>query len=100
MAKILFIGDIVGKPGRRALREVLPMWKEEYKPDAVIVNVENIAHGKGVTEATLENIDDLGIDCYTSGNHVFDKGELIWEQARAWIQVRLHSQNTHYRLAG
>ncbi len=76
MSKIIFIGDILGKPGRKALREVLPMWKTEYRPDAVIVNVENIAHGKGVTEATLENINDLGIDCFTSGNHVFDKGEL------------------------
>ena len=75
MAKILFIGDIIGKPGRKALRQVLPMWKEEYKPDAVIVNVENIAHGKGVTIPTLTNIEDLGIDCFTSGNHVFDKGE-------------------------
>jgi metallophosphoesterase (TIGR00282 family) len=79
MAKILFIGDIIGKPGRRALREVLPMWKVEYRPDAVIVNVENIAHGKGVTLTTLGNIEDLGIDCYTSGNHVFDKGHLSKE---------------------
>ncbi len=75
MAKILFIGDIIGKPGRQALRQVLPMWKEQYKPDAVVVNVENIAHGKGVTINTLQNIEDLGIDCYTSGNHVFDKKE-------------------------
>jgi calcineurin-like phosphoesterase len=74
--KILFIGDIVGKPGRKALREVLPEWKKLYQPDAVIVNVENMAHGKGVTEATMANIADLGIDCYTSGNHVFDKGEM------------------------
>jgi metallophosphoesterase (TIGR00282 family) len=79
MAKILFIGDIVGKPGRKALREVLPMWKQEYHPDAVIVNVENIAHGKGVTVNTMTNIEDLGIDCYTSGNHVFDKEALSKE---------------------
>ncbi len=76
MAKILFIGDIVGKGGREVLRQVLPQWKEKYKPDAVIVNVENMAHGKGVTLNTMAQIDDLGIDCYTSGNHVFDKGEL------------------------
>lgn len=79
MAKILFIGDIVGKPGRQALREVLPMWKKDYQPDAVVVNVENIAHGKGVTVNTLTNIEDLGIDCYTSGNHVFDKAGLSTE---------------------
>jgi 2',3'-cyclic-nucleotide 2'-phosphodiesterase len=76
VAKILFIGDIVGKPGRKILSEVLPQWKEKYKPDVVIVNVENMAHGKGVTMNTMNDIKDLGIDCYTSGNHVYDKGEL------------------------
>jgi metallophosphoesterase (TIGR00282 family) len=74
MSKILFIGDIIGKPGRKALKAVLPMWKEKYQPDAIIVNVENIAHGKGVTVQTLKEIDGLDIDCFTSGNHVFDKG--------------------------
>lgn len=79
MAKILFIGDIVGKPGRKALLEVLPQWKEEYRPDVTIVNVENIAHGKGVTPSTLAEIDDLEIDCFTSGNHIFDKKEQVAE---------------------
>ncbi len=79
MSKILFIGDIVGKPGRKILSQVLPMWKEKYKPDAVIVNVENMAHGKGVTPATLAEIDQLGIDCFTSGNHIFDKEDQIEE---------------------
>jgi metallophosphoesterase (TIGR00282 family) len=73
MSKILFIGDIVGKGGRRVLREVLPQWREKYKPDAVIVNVENLAHGKGVTPGTLGELDELDIDCYTSGNHIFNK---------------------------
>jgi calcineurin-like phosphoesterase len=76
MPKILFIGDIFGKGGRKILREVLPQWREKYQPDAVIVNVENLAHGKGVTLKTLAEIDQLGIDCYTSGNHIFDKNEL------------------------
>ena len=79
MAKILFIGDIVGKPGRKALKEVLPMWREKYSPDVVIVNVENMAHGKGVTPLTMKDIQELNIDCYTSGNHVFDKGDLSKE---------------------
>ena len=79
MAKILFIGDIVGKPGRRILKEVLPQWKEKYKPDVVIVNVENLAHGKGVTPSTLAELDELEIDCFTSGNHIFKKGELSAE---------------------
>jgi metallophosphoesterase (TIGR00282 family) len=77
--KILFIGDIVGKPGRKVLREVLPQWKEKYKPDVVIVNVENLAHGKGVTPLTLVEVDELGVDCFTSGNHIFKKGDLSKE---------------------
>jgi len=79
MPKILFIGDIVGKPGRKILAEVLPQWKEKYKPDVTIVNVENMAHGKGVTLSTLDEIDELGIDCFTSGNHIFDKQDQIKE---------------------
>ena len=73
MAKILFIGDIVGKGGRKILRQVLPQWREKYNPDVVIVNVENLAHGKGVTPNTLGELDSLDIDCYTSGNHIFNK---------------------------
>ena len=76
MAKVLFIGDIFGKGGREVLRQVLPQWREKYKPDVIVVNVENMAHGKGVTMNTMDSIKDLGIDCYTSGNHVFDKGAL------------------------
>ncbi len=79
MAKILFIGDVIGKPGRRALREVLPQCKEEYKPDVTIVNVENLAHGKGVTPITLAEVDALGVYCFTSGNHIFKKNELSTE---------------------
>lgn len=75
MAKILFIGDVIGKPGRQTLKAVLPMWQKEHKPDVTIINVENLAHGKGVTLKTMEELKDLNIDAYTSGNHVFDKGE-------------------------
>lgn len=73
MAKILFFGDIVGKPGRRALAQVLPLLKQEHRPDVVIANVENLAHGKGVTPTTLAELTALGVDVFTSGNHVFDK---------------------------
>lgn len=75
MAEILFFGDVVGKPGRAGLSQVLPMLKEKYKPDVVIVNVENMAHGKGVTPSTMAELSSLGIDVFTSGNHVFSKGE-------------------------
>lgn len=79
MTKILFIGDVVGKGGRKILREILPRWKAEHKPDVTIVNVENLAHGKGVTPATLAEVDALDVDCFTSGNHIFKKGELSTE---------------------
>ena len=79
MPKILFIGDIVGKPGRKILSQVLPGWKEKYQPDVVIANVENLAHGKGVTASTLAEVDALGIDCFTSGNHIYDKEEQVRE---------------------
>lgn len=79
MKKILFIGDIVGKPGRKSLAQILPMWREKYKPDVVIANVENLAHGKGVTPSTLAEIDLLGIDCFTGGNHIFDKEDQVKE---------------------
>ncbi len=67
---------MVGKGGRKILRQVLPEWKEKYNPDVVIVNVENMAHGKGVTLSTMKEIEDLGIDVYTGGNHIFSKHEL------------------------
>ena len=78
MSKILVIGDIMGRPGRQSLAQVLPMWKEELgwdqKTDVLIGNVENLAHGKGITPNTIAEMDELGFDAYTSGNHVFDTG--------------------------
>lgn len=70
--RILFFGDIFGRPGREAIKKYLPELKEKYKPDFTIANVENIAHGSGVTVKTLSEIDELGIfDAYTSGNHIY-----------------------------
>jgi hypothetical protein len=73
MSKILFFGDIMGRPGRQALAKALPVLREEHNPDVVITNVENLAHGKGVTLSTLQDLVDAGVDIFTSGNHVFDK---------------------------
>ncbi|MDP3985803.1 MAG: TIGR00282 family metallophosphoesterase [bacterium] len=70
--KILFFGDVVGKIGRQALAQTLPDIKTQYKPDLTIANVENLAHGFGVTPATLEELRRIGVDFFTSGNHVFD----------------------------
>ena len=73
MAKILCIGDVMGRPGRAGLAKILPEWREQYRPEAVIANVENLAHGKGVTLGTMAELAALGIDVFSSGNHVFDK---------------------------
>jgi hypothetical protein len=73
---ILFIGDIVGRPGRHALREVLPRLRAQHEIDFVIVNGENAAAGFGLTKTVLDELLDLGIDCITSGNHIWAKKEV------------------------
>ena len=73
--KILFFGDIIGRPGREAVKEILPRWQEKYKPDLIIANGENLAHGKGVTRETLNEILFAGIDVVTSGNHIWKNKE-------------------------
>ncbi len=73
--KILFFGDIYGRLGRQAVAQVLPVWKQQYQPDAVVANVENMVHGKGVSPETLQDLKELGVGVFTSGNHVFRSGE-------------------------
>jgi hypothetical protein len=67
----MFIGDVVGKPGRAGLRAAMPELRERHAPDLVIVNGENSAGGIGITEKTANDLFDLGADVITSGNHVF-----------------------------
>jgi len=74
--KILFIGDIVGKPGRRAIRELLPEIIFQYKIDFVIANCENAAAGFGVTRDVVEELYSYHINVLTSGNHIWDKKEI------------------------
>jgi 2',3'-cyclic-nucleotide 2'-phosphodiesterase len=74
--KILFIGDIVGKPGRRAVRELLPEIIFQHKIDFVIANCENAAAGFGVTRDVVEEIFGSHINVLTSGNHIWDKREI------------------------
>lgn len=73
MLKILFIPDIVGKIGRNAVRQELPNLKKKYQPDVIIANVENLAHGIGATQKTLDEMKEVGIDLFTSGNHIWEK---------------------------
>lgn len=72
---VLFIGDIVGRPGRRAVAARLPLLIARHKPELVIANVENSAGGSGVTSDTLKELDDCGCDVYTSGNHIWHKAD-------------------------
>lgn len=68
---ILFLGDIVGKVGREAVKKVLPELREKHELDFVFGNAENLAGGRGVTAATIDEMLAAGIDYFTSGNHVF-----------------------------
>ena len=74
--KVLFIGDIVGKSGRNALREHLPFLRNKYQYDLLIVNGENSAHGKGITQKIYNSYVELGVDVVTLGNHAFSKDNI------------------------
>lgn len=75
--KVLFFGDIVGRPGREAIKKILPEWKKKYQPDLIMANGENLAHGKGVTKKSLEEVLEAGIDLVTSGNHICQQKEAL-----------------------
>ncbi len=75
--KILFLGDIVGKPGRQVVRDYLANLSESEKYDFVIANAENASHGFGLTEKNHNELISMGIDCLTSGNHIWDKREVF-----------------------
>jgi metallophosphoesterase (TIGR00282 family) len=77
MIRILYIGDVVGQPGRRALHQKLEHLVDREKIDFTIVNIENAAGGFGVTEAILHELEELPIQAYTSGNHIWDKKEFV-----------------------
>ena len=77
MIKILYNGDVVGQPGRRALHEKLEHVIDREKIDFTIVNIENAAGGFGVTEAIMEELSELPINAYTSGNHIWDKKDFV-----------------------
>ncbi len=74
---ILAIGDIVGRPGRRAVSQLLPGLRQQYGLDLVIANGENAAGGIGLTLATARELLDVGVDVLTSGNHIWAQKEII-----------------------
>ncbi len=70
--KILIFGDVVGELGRKAVTKALAKWRSEHAVDAVIVNIENMAHGYGISQATMEEALAWHADTYTTGDHAWD----------------------------
>lgn len=75
--RLLFIGDVVGRSGRKAVVDALPLLRQRYDLDFVIVNGENAAGGFGITETITEEILDAGADAITLGNHAFDQKDTL-----------------------
>ncbi|SER08330.1 hypothetical protein SAMN04487944_101169 [Gracilibacillus ureilyticus] len=75
--RILFIGDVVGSPGRDMVQEYLPKLKAKYQPHISIVNGENAASGKGITEKIYKNLLEWGANAITMGNHTWDKKDIF-----------------------
>ncbi len=73
---ILFVGDIVGEPGRRAVKELVPRLRQRHALHAVVVNGENAAGGAGITPKTAEEIFNSGVDVMTTGDHLWDQKEV------------------------
>lgn len=69
---LLIFGDVVGKLGRKALAKKLPELKTRFQPHLTLANAENLAHGRGLTESTLKELIEAGVDAFTSGQHVWE----------------------------
>ena len=75
--KVIFLGDVVGEPGRLAMYRALPELREEFGADAIVVNGENAAGGKGITPRIAQEFLESGVDAITLGDHVWDQSDLI-----------------------
>ncbi len=75
--KVIFLGDVVGEPGRQAMYRALPELREEFGADAIVVNGENAAGGKGITPRIAQEFLESGVDAITLGDHVWDQSDLI-----------------------
>ena len=74
---VLVVGDIIGQPGRKAVHEVLPQLRRQYRLDMVIVNAENAAGGFGLTPAIAQELIETGVHVLTSGNHIWAQKDII-----------------------
>ncbi len=86
--RVLFIGDVVGGPGRRGLRETVPSLRERYGPDLIVVNGENSAGGIGITERTANDLFGAGTGVITTGNHVYRHREAYEFLERERLVIR------------
>jgi len=86
--RILFLGDIVGKPGRRAVARFLPHAREADGIDFTIANCENAAGGKGVDPGTVRELLAAGVDVLTSGNHIWAKREIVEYMSNSDVLLR------------
>ena len=75
--KIVFLGDVFGKPGRQVVLDHIKLLREEFSPDFIIINGENLADGKGITEKTAQPLFAAGVSLMTSGNHLWDRHEAL-----------------------
>ena len=82
VVRVLMIGDVIGKPGREALEQLLPQMRDQRHIDLVTANGENLAGGMGLTPSTAAALYDTGVDVITSGNHIWDKKEIYPELDR------------------
>ena len=89
--RILFVADVVGRPGREAVTALLPELKSQYRPNLTIVNGENSAGGFGITAKTAAEIRSAGADVITTGNHVWDQKQFVEEVAGLDDVLRPHN---------
>lgn len=75
--KVIFLGDVVGEPGRLSMYRALPELRDEYEADAIVVNGENAAGGKGITPRIAQEFLENGVDAITLGDHVWDQSDII-----------------------
>ena len=89
--RLLFVADVVGRPGRNAVRACLPGLKAELEPHLIVINGENAAGGFGLTEPIVKELRSLGADVITTGNHVFDQREFVPQLAGLDRVLRPHN---------
>lgn len=94
--KVIFLGDVVGEPGRLALYRALPELRAEFEADAIVVNGENAAGGKGITPRIAKEFLEQGVDVITLGDHVWDQSDLaLWIDSEPRVLRPLNLQRNN-----